>query len=191
MELREEKSALRRRLKEQRDALPAKERMLWDEAIAQQVMASEAFQQADCVFAYHSVGSEVDTSAILAAAHKLGKAVALPRCGKKGEMSFFVVKGPQDLAAGKYNIPEPAGHCAPANPTQRSLCLVPGLAFDRRGCRIGYGGGYYDRFLADFPGTSLGLVRQSFLEAQLPREDFDLPVDALVTQTGWLNRTED
>ena len=143
------------------------------------------------VFAYHSVGREVATAAILSAAQRLGKQVALPRCEKPGEMTFYLVKGEQDLTAGKYGIPEPAAHCAVAVATERSLCLVPGLAFDRRGYRIGYGGGYYDRFLASFPGASVGLVRQSFLCADLPKEPFDQAVDAVVSQSGWLKTKED
>ncbi|MBP0963302.1 MAG: 5-formyltetrahydrofolate cyclo-ligase, partial [Oscillospiraceae bacterium] len=112
--------------------------------------------------------------------------VALPRCGKRGEMTFYLVKGKQDLTAGKYGIPEPAAHCAAAAATECSLCIVPGLAFDLCGYRIGYGGGYYDRFLQSFPGQSVGLVRQSFLCKTLPKEPFDQAVDAVVTQNGWL-----
>ena len=101
-------------------------------------------------------------------------------------MSFFSIRGSQDLDPGAYGIPEPLAACQEVRPTARSLCLVPALAFDRQGGRIGYGGGYYDRFLAAFPGTAVGLVRADFLADCLPAEPFDQKVKYLVTQDGWL-----
>jgi len=178
----EQKAALRLQLKKDRDALPQQDTLLWDAAIARQVMASPWFRQADIVFAYCSVGREVDTSTIVKAALQMNKRVAFPRCGQPGQMSFYLVESTADLTEGKYGIPQPAPHCAAAAATQRSLCLVPGLAFDRQGYRIGYGGGYYDRFLAGFSGKSLGLVRQCFLTETLPHTNFDLPVQGVVTQ---------
>ena len=191
MELREQKAALRRQLKAQREALPAEDMLTWDSAITERVLSSEAFRQSDVVFAYHSVGKEVDTLTIIETALHTGKQVALPRCGKQGEMSFYLIEGRQDLTAGKYGIPEPAAHCAAAAATHRSLCLVPGLAFDLQGYRIGYGGGYYDRFLKAFAGTSVGLARECMLCKDLPKEDLDSAVDALVTPNGWKNKKQD
>ncbi|MBR5559232.1 MAG: 5-formyltetrahydrofolate cyclo-ligase [Oscillospiraceae bacterium] len=182
MDLREEKQALRRLLKEQRAALSAEHTCQWDNAIAQNVINSQWFAKADTLFAYISVGREVDTASIIAAAHQLNKQVAVPRCGEKGSMSFYIIDGLDDLTDGKYGIPEPADHCLPAAATSHSLCLVPALAFDQNGFRIGYGGGYYDRFLAEFPGKSLGLVRSAFLLERIPAERHDLPVDGVVTE---------
>lgn len=186
MELIQEKALLRQQLKERRAALDPALAAKWDECIARHVLGSDFFAQADCVFLYVSVGGEVDTRIIMNAAFEKGKAVAVPRCGAKGEMGFFSICGSGDLASGAYGIPEPLAVCQKVSPTARSLCLVPALAFDRRGGRIGYGGGYYDRFLAAFPGTAAGLVRTAFLADCLPAGPFDQRVNYLVTQDGWL-----
>ena len=182
MEFKLEKQALRRLLKEQRAALPFDQTTLWDAAIARNVINSRWFAQADTVFVYISVSREVDTASILDAAWQQGKQVAVPRCAEPGKMDFFVINSREDLVAGAFGIPEPKASCPKANATSASLCIVPALAFDCKGFRIGYGGGYYDRFLAAFPGKSMGLVRSVFLLEQLPVNRYDLPVDVIVLE---------
>ena len=182
MDIREEKAALRRSLKEQRAALDPRLCAQWDEEIARKVIGSEWFAKADMVFCYVSVGREVDTSSILDAAWRQGKRIAVPRCAAKGQMDFFVINSREELAPGAYHIPEPKEACPRAEATPDSLCIVPGLSFDQRGYRLGYGGGYYDRFLAQFPGRSVGLVRSLFLVQKLPAEEYDLAVDAIITE---------
>ncbi len=186
MKIEEAKSVLRAKLKKERAALDPSAAACWDKAIDQHIQNTDWFQKADILFSYVSVEREVDTLALLKAAWRCGKRVAVPRCTAPGRMDFFVVTGMEELIPGKYGIPEPRKNCPAAKPTELSLCLVPGLCFDRRGFRIGYGGGYYDRFLSAFPGKSLGLVRQQFLVDRLPTDRYDLPVDGVVTQHGWI-----
>ena len=182
MDIREEKAALRRSLKEQRAALDLQLCAQWDETIARKVIGSEWFAKADMVLCYVSAGREVDTTAILEAAWRQGKQVAVPRCAAKGQMDFFVINSREDLVPGSYHIPEPREACPRAEATPVSLCIVPGLSFDQRGFRIGYGGGYYDRFLAQFPGKSVGLARSLFFTEKLPTDQYDLAVDAIITE---------
>lgn len=174
-----EKAALRALLRQRREALSAAEAARCDAAITQNLLAWPVFQQAKTLLTYVSVGGEADTFALMEAALAQGKAVAVPRCLSEHRMVFCRISGAEDLAAGAYGIPEPAPHCPPAERDPSALCLVPGLAFDRAGNRIGYGGGYYDRFLADFEGVTVGLVRPDFLLERLPAEQTDRRVDFL------------
>ncbi len=191
----DEKKALRTWAKVLRDKLDATYRTTADAAIAEHVLASNAFAGASTVFAYRSVGSEVDTERIIEAALRGGKVVALPRCrARRCAMTWHRIGGLDELAPGTFGIPEPPDDpatlidpaCAADEGT--ALALVPGLLFDRAGYRLGYGGGFYDTFLADFPGVSVGLIRERQLVESLADrkalEPFDLPADLLVTEAG-------
>ena len=107
-----------------------------------------------------------------------------PRCKGK-EMRFFRIADFSELKAGAFGIPEPTGSEEPDN-FSASLCIVPALSFDENGYRMGYGGGYYDRFLRGYDGISVGICYDDFL-GEIPREEHDLPVDILVTETKILN----
>jgi len=188
------KAELRKELMAQREALGAAARVAADERIARAVQDWAGFQEAPLVLAYVSVGAEVDTRALIAAALAQGKQVAVPRCVPGTRcMEWYRIEGPkwlEGLRPSAFGIPEPAENpdtllgSFPAN----ALALVPGLAFDRAGFRIGYGGGYYDRFLAQFPGRALGLVRNGFLLESLATlgaaDAHDLPVPRLATEAG-------
>ncbi len=187
MGVQEEKAALRRQFRAQRTALLPEDAARWDKAIADHLLQSEAFCRADVVFCYLAVKDEVATAPIVQQALVLGKQVAAPVCGPGGQMEFKLFEGPHQLAPGRFGIAEPLESCPVAAATAHSLCLVPGLAFDRQGLRLGYGGGYYDRFLPRFAGRAVGLVRSGFLVQQLPAGRFDCKVQALVTENGWLD----
>lgn len=188
------KAELRKELLARREALGAAARVAADERIARAVQEWAGFQEASLVLAYVSVGAEVDTRALIAAALAQGKQVAVPRCMPGARlMEWHLVQGSDWLEGLKFSafgIPEPAENpdtLLEAFPAS-ALALVPGLAFDRAGFRIGYGGGYYDRFLAPFPGRALGLVRDGFLMESLTAhgavDAHDLPVPCLATEAG-------
>ena len=177
-------------MKALRGGIPASERAAIDAAICERVCAMRPFQQAGAVFTYLSFGAEVDTRAIIERAWAQGKAVALPRCVGPRRMRWFRIEDFGNLQTSPFGVEEPpldesrelvaAGGLGVAH----AVALVPGLAFDGQGYRLGYGGGFYDTFLADFPGTSIGLCREaqrvdslSDLGAVGP---FDLPVDLVV-----------
>ena len=82
------------------------------------------------------------------------------------------------------SIPEPPSDLPTFEPKGHCVCIVPGLAFDKNGYRIGYGKGYYDRFLKDFNGTKIGLCRCDFLKDALPVNEFDHKVDMIITEKG-------
>ena len=179
-----DKKRLRAEFSARRDALGAEERAAIDAQVARAVLASEAFTAARSVFTYVSVGAEVDTRALIERSWEAGKAVAAPRCvpGTR-ELAWHRIDGFDDLVPGAFGIEEPPDDPATLMvPDEASIALVPGFSFDADGFRLGYGGGYYDSFLADFPGTSIGLCRSCQLSASpLPREPHDLSVDMIIS----------
>ena len=187
----EEKKQLRAEARALREGLDTAYRAQADEAIAARVAASDAFTEAPLVLAYCSVGSEVDTHALIQEALRRGKAVALPRVvpGTR-TMAWHAIGSLADAAPGFAGIPEPADNAATlidaATVDEHALALVPGLIFDIYGFRLGYGGGFYDTFLATFPGRSLGLIREQQLiddlEKHGAKDPFDRPVDLIATE---------
>lgn len=183
------KRALRGRLLRERAGIGTPEREASDAAIARQLRALPAWRGAAVVLTYLSFGSEVETRALVRAGLEAGKLVALPRCEPRVRtMRWYRVDGLDGLersALGMDEPPEDPGrevlpaHVGPA------IAIVPGLAFDGRGHRLGYGGGYYDRFLSRFEGVSVGLCREAQLVGvgELPLGAHDLPVDLVVTES--------
>ena len=99
-------------------------------------------------------------------------------------MAFFQVRSREDLAPGRFGLWEPKPGCPPWEGGPEAPCLVPGLSFDREGYRLGYGKGYYDRFLAAFPGKAVGLCYEELILPRLPRSPLDQRVGWLVTEAG-------
>lgn len=181
MGLQEEKAALRRALLEKRAALPDKEGK--SRAICRWILAMPQWRQAERVFLYLSARGEPDTGMLIEAAWEQGKEVLAPVCGEgEGEMVFCPFESFQDLRPGKWGIlePEPRGRIPGKGP---GLCLVPGLAFGRQGNRLGYGKGYYDRFLAAGM-ESVGLCYGELLFDSLPAGIHDRRVGFIATETG-------
>lgn len=151
-------------------------------SITESVLNSQQYITADKIFAYWSVDSEVDTRRIIDKALSDGKMVALPKCtDKDGNMKFYYISSASDLLQGMYGIMEPPEDHIAEDFTKDSLCLVPALSFDNEGYRLGYGKGYYDRFLVKFKGVSMGLCFSDCLCENLPRDSYDKKADYIVT----------
>ena len=177
--MKEQKKALRRELIAARREMTEAERAECDKKITRALLSLPEYKNADTLLIYASYGEEIDTQAIAKAALADGKRLAFPRCEAGGVMNFYYCL-PKKLVSGYKNIPEPPTGAPIFTKSERALCIVPALAVDREGFRLGYGGGFYDRFLAGFDGISVGLVRSIFYFEALPREDFDLPLDITV-----------
>ena len=151
--------------------------------ICEQLFSCPEWQDAATVFCYVGTERELDTCGILHAALCEGKQLAVPKTEGKGEMSAREVRGLNELLPGAMGILEPAED-APVIPKEKiSLIIVPGLAFDSAGYRLGYGGGYYDRYLSDFLCCSIGLCPEARLLKQVPRESHDHAVQMLITES--------
>lgn len=167
-----------------RDALPAQTRQQAAAAIAERLFALPAWQAAGVVAVYAAFRSEVATGDIIARALAAGKRVAAPatRWGERA-LEFRVISRAADLVPGRLGIPEPGPECPALRLAEADLVLVPGAAFDRRGYRLGYGAGLYDRALAGAPALlAVGLAFAAQVVARVPAGASDRPVDLLVTE---------
>lgn len=166
---------------ERRNGMATEEVERLGRQVQEQVAASKEFASARTVGTYYAIGSEVRTSFILDAARKMGKKVALPRI--EGERMVFYEFTDGELVEGKFGIKEPR----PSSPVDNiDLVLVPGIAFDYKGCRIGYGKGYYDRFLSMQHCFSMGLAYSFQVVEELPRGRFDRRISSIATENGVL-----
>ena len=151
--------------------------------IAERLFAAVEYREARTLLCFVSTEIEVNTRTVIKKALADGKRVAVPLCIKGScELSFRYITGTDDLASGAFGILEPLPHCAECTDFDGALCVVPALCCDRRGHRMGYGRGYYDRFLADFGGTGCGVIFDEFLLDTIPTEPTDVPLDMIVTE---------
>ena len=128
--------------------------------------------------------TEPDTVRLLPPLWDIGKQVCLPRCLPGNQMEARLVQRDSTLVRHPYGMLEPGPDCPLIPPDQIDLVLVPGLAFDRSGGRLGRGGGYYDRWLAGFSGITAALCRDGLLMEAIPRLPHDLGVDLVITETS-------
>lgn len=135
---------------------------------------------------YVSFGSEVDTKGLIEYSLNIGKRVAVPYCNGKN-MLFYEIKSLSELSAGKFGIPtvDISGK-SPLVSFDKALCIVPGICFDCYGNRIGYGGGYYDRFLSENSVISLGVCYKKCLCSEIESEEFDIKTDYVLTEIGFV-----
>jgi 5-formyltetrahydrofolate cyclo-ligase len=155
-----------------------------DEGILPRVLRLSEFQRARNVLLYRSVAREPGTDAIAQAAIAAGKTVAFPRCLSGGAMQACIVGGLDELVPSKFGIPAPPETATVLAPEKLDLVIVPALAYDSKGHRLGRGGGYYDRFLRDVPATRVGLGRRKLLQSILPHEPHDIIMDWVITEHG-------
>lgn len=179
-ELKKDLRAESRRFREELD--PAAKAGL-DAGVRRRLFVLREYAGAQIIYTYVSKPLEVDTAGIIRSAIAAGKRIAVPRCLPETlGMEFYEISSLADLEPGCYGVPEPVpGRCPPARETDGAVCLVPGLSFDAQGYRLGYGKGYYDRFLAGFPGVTVGLCYSGCTRWKLPHGYYDRPVDILVT----------
>ncbi|MBQ7116636.1 MAG: 5-formyltetrahydrofolate cyclo-ligase [Clostridia bacterium] len=181
MQIKDEKRELRNKFRSVRAEVKseAKDKRIYDSFIK-----NDAYINSDTVLIYYSVKSEADTLKIIDTALKDGKKVALPKCvNGNGDMDFYFVKDiGRSLVAGFYSLQEPdTSFCVKACFSDSTVCVVPALAVDKRGYRLGYGGGYYDRFLSNFKGIKLALCYDECICDELPCDKFDVKLDIVIT----------
>ena len=157
-----------------------------DTQICNAILTHPLYQNAAVVLLYASVRGEIDLNDIMRAALRDGKLVCYPRCEAGNTLKFCPIQSRKDLIEGKYGIPTPPPDslALDAAALENALCIVPALAADPRGYRLGYGGGYYDRFLASHCVVSLCALREVFLTPALPTDPYDVRCDYLCTEKG-------
>jgi len=180
------KRALRDRVLGRRDALPGAQRLAAGEALRARLTALPVVAGARTMLCFASFRSEVDTTPLIAWCLARGTAVALPRIVGAHHMEAYAVTDLQrDLVAGRWDIPEPRPGLPLVDPAAIDVVIVPGSAFDRAGGRMGYGGGFYDTFLARLrpDARRIGIGFDLQVVDRVPREAHDLCVDLIVTES--------
>lgn len=179
------KDAIRKAALSARNRMSPEERAAKSDLIANRFLGLEEFRSARTVMAYASFGSEVETRRIIEACFSAGKSLALPVVEKGGLLSVWRIRESTELLPSSYGIPEPPREAPNRLAAEEvDLVVVPGVAFDEQGRRIGYGGGYYDRFLGSIrpDAAKIALAFEIQLVDEIPVSDRDLPVDVIVTE---------
>jgi 5-formyltetrahydrofolate cyclo-ligase len=181
--LKRAKRRIRREVLAERDAASTTVRQEWGQRVAERFLALPEVRRATTIMLFWSFGSEVPTRPLIDRLHERGVTVALPRIeGAELVPVRYVPGDPTTLTS--FGAEEPVGGVR-LDPSAIDVVGVPGVAFDRRGRRIGYGGGYYDRFLRGLRAFTVGLAFElQVLDEDLPGGSFDLAVDAIVTEDG-------
>lgn len=188
------KRALRQTIRQLRDSLSESERAQKTREIEKKLLELPKFKQAHVILFYASFGSEVPTQKLMEDSLRLGKRVILPITDTETKRLLLrEVRDISTLKKNKYGIPEPAKEdSSDIEQDLIDLIIVPGIAFDVCGHRIGYGGGYYDRFLKTIsplvPRISLAFEVQ--IVPEIPKEDYDLPVDEIITEKRIIDACE-
>ena len=190
IDIRPIKSELRQKYRSLRQAMPPEIKDQKDVAIAAQVRRLWQYQRNNVLLIYVSTAIEVDTFRIIQQAWADGKRVAVPRCvPDTRNMEFYYIDSFEELAPGMFGVLEPQPNSERLyKESDGGLCIVPAFSYDWRGYRLGYGKGYYDRFLSRFEGNMVGICYSECVQRSLPHGRFDRPVELLVTET-YLRRT--
>ena len=174
-----DKKALRKEIRDQKRAMTEEMIVAKSEKLGELFAASELYQNAKSIYGYLPYNQEVRTVAMLEQAIRDGKRVAVPKC-YGDEMRFIWMEDLSKVEKGYAGIPEPVED-GPVADDHTALVLMPGLAFDPQGHRIGYGGGFYDRFLAEeTEHPTLALCYDFQMLEHLETEEFDIPGDAVL-----------
>lgn len=183
-----QKNQLREIYRQVRSNINEQDRALCNKKIAENLFSLDLYKKSDIIYSYVSAKGEVDTLKIISTAIKDGKKVAVPKCVKNTCLiEFYFIKSLKDLEKGAFNILEPnPNRCEKAMDFSQGICIVPALAFDKTGFRLGYGKGYYDRFLSGFSGTSIGICYNKCILDVCPHDYYDQQVNILITE-GFVN----
>ena len=172
----EEKKALRTFIRKKERTLDPAYKAESSEAICRHLLALEEYKRAKVVFAFAGTATEIDTSLFMNETIAAGKTLILPRCAAEHAIDLCVVRSMDDLEAGAYGILEPKMSCA----------LVTAASFDRKGRRLGQGGGYYDRLLPQLRCPTALICREQLMSEEVPVEEHDMHCTMLITEKGIL-----
>jgi 5-formyltetrahydrofolate cyclo-ligase len=183
-----QKAELRARMRALRAAVPEDERLRLAEAVEERVFGLPEMRAARTVLLFYSFGSEVETSEMARRVHAEGKRLLLPFLEEE-RMEAGEVRPDDELVVSTYGPREPARRVA-VDPAEVDVVIAPGLAFDRQGYRLGYGGGHYDRYLHRMGAGALriGIGFASQLLERVPREPADERLDLVVTDSEIVDR---
>lgn len=184
--IKELKNDIRNTYKEKRKSISLEERKIMDSAIAKKFLSLSSYRFADTILLYSPLKYEIDTLEIAKNALSKDKKVAFPRCIEDNRMVYHYISSLDDLTPGMYGIKEPKADLpifAPSD-AEHVICVLPAIVYDEMGYRLGYGKGYYDRFLSGFRGAKAGLIYSEYILENIPHGKFDLKSDFVITEKG-------
>lgn len=155
-----------------------------DKAIVENILNSSVYKEAKVIFCFMSMEGEVNTRPIIEDALEKGKIVCVPKVISKGRMEAFQIHSFDDFEISSFGIQEPKEGSQLIEPNQIELGIIPNIVVSQDGYRLGYGGGFYDRYLIRSKMFRLAVCRQQLVQDQLPVESHDQKVDAIVTELG-------
>ena len=177
-----DKAELRKVLRERIALLPGNYITKSNTALSLRVTLMPEFSVARNIMMYYSVEREPDTLEIAKIALSKGKTVAFPFCYRGGIMQARIVNSLSQLKPAMLGIPAPPENAPVIAPEDLDLVIVPALTYDKDGFRLGYGGGYYDRYLYEINALTIGLARERLIMDRLPRERHDIAVNRVITE---------
>ena len=174
-----DKKELRARIREQKRAMTEEQIVAASARLGELFVNTPQYRQAKTIYGYLPYNQEVRTVPMLEQAMRDGKRVAVPKC-YGSEMKFIYMDDLSKTEKGYANIPEPIED-GPVADDKTALVLMPGMAFTKAGDRMGYGGGFYDKFLAAEPDhPTVALCYEFQMVEALPTEEYDIPVDCVL-----------
>lgn len=184
--IKEQKNQIRDIYKEKRRSISAEKKSELDEAVCKRFLSLSSYRYADTILLYSPLKGEIDTLPIVRDAWAKGKKTAFPRCIDGNRMVYHYVTSEEQLVSGMYGIKEPSADLPlySSAPFEHVICVLPAIVYDKRGYRLGYGRGYYDRFLSNFNGIKAGLIYSDFVVDEIPNGRFDLKSDVVITEKG-------
>ena len=174
------KSELRKNLLLRRNKFTAEYRSRAGNVVLENTLLLEKLMSADSVLCYINIGSEMPTVGIIAYCLKNGIRVAAPRC-VGSSILFRYITSMDDFEPGAFSVPEPSDDCPVAKITPATVCITPGICYNEKGFRLGYGKGYYDRFFSENKCIKIGLCYEDLITDFSPDEN-DVAVDMIVTE---------
>lgn len=183
VDIRKYKSELRLQSRAARAELSVEEKRSLDQGVRQNVRKLREYKWVHTLLVYVSTPIEVDTLQIIQNALDDGKKVAVPRCiAGTRQMQFHYIQGLEDLSPGSFSVLEPSADAPVVEDFTGTLMLVPAFMYDRNGYRLGYGKGYYDRYMAEYTGISVGLCYEREVKPFLYHGRYDRAVDFILTE---------
>lgn len=178
------KKELRKKLRQERKNIECKADL--DSRICENLIKSSMYKNAGTILFYAALDEEINIDECIKYALSQSKKAALPVCAdSSGNMDFYYINSLNDVKTGHFGVREPDVQiCSKVTDFSDSICIVPAIAYDKQGFRLGYGKGYYDRFLQNCTLISVGMCYNEFVKDNLPKGEYDIPVNYIITQDG-------
>ncbi len=184
MDIKERKRLLRKEVKEVTASLPESYRRDADRRIAELILDLSEYKNAGTVFCFVSTPDEIDTFPVISDAWKNGKRVAVPRVEGKGIMRAYEIRNRSDLEEGFYGICEPKQGTPLIPPEELDFIIMPCLTAARDGRRLGYGGGFYDRYMERLDTPCVVICREKVMRDDIPADSYDVKIETVISEAG-------